>query len=196
MKSIKYFQTKIALIKYIFLSSGFCIFLAIVFVLYSNSSDTEIDFEEENNKQKIHLPKNYNLNITKSSFEGFSNDSSRYKILAQDVKKDLSNNYLLNLITGYYSVGDENISLSASSGVIKEDTKSVFLENDVKVLFNDMIFKGNHIKIDLNSKNISSKKTVEAKIINSTVTADSFNSDESEVINFEGNVESTLNIRK
>lgn len=196
MKSIKYFQTKIALIKYIFLSSGFCIFLAIVFVLYSNSSDTEIDFKEENNKQKIHLPKNYNLNITKSSFEGFSNDSSRYKILAQDVKKDLSNNYLLNLITGYYSVGDENISLSASSGVIKEDTKSVFLENDVKVLFNDMIFKGNDIKIDLNSKNISSKKTVEAKIINSTVTADSFNSDESEVINFEGNVKSTLNIRK
>ena len=98
MQELSKLRSKTKLVKYIFLSASICILVSVLVILYIQKlpTDTESSYEITKNKAKK-LSKEYSLNITKSIFEGVSEDLSPYVIVAQNVAKNTSDKYLLDI---------------------------------------------------------------------------------------------------
>lgn len=194
---IKARAQKIKLIKYIFLSTGCCVLIAIVTSLYAQNALISKDFTSSSQKDRSKLPKDYTLSINHSVIEGVSSDLMPYKISTENIVKNSANKYVLNSVNGKYSLDDGDISIKATKGTLDEVTKSFTLTDDAQVIFNGIIFSGKEIIFDLHSKDASSNKEVEVVFEQSSIKADSFKiEDSTNSIEFKGNVKSNFNIDK
>lgn len=193
---IKARAQKIKLIKYIFLSTGCCVLIAIVTSLYAQNALISKD-SSSSQKDRSKLPKDYTLSINHSVIEGVSSDLMPYKISAENIVKNSANKYVLNSVNGKYSLDDGDISIKATKGTLDEVTKSFTLTDDAQVIFNGIIFSSKEIIFDLHSKDASSNKEVEVVFEQSSIKADSFKiEDSTNSIEFKGNVKSNFNIDK
>lgn len=193
---IKARAQKIKLIKYIFLSTGCCVLIAIVTSLYAQNALISKD-SSSSQKDRSRLPKDYTLSINHSVIEGVSSDLMPYKISAENIVKNSANKYVLNSVNGKYSLDDGDISIKATKGTLDEVTKSFILTDDAQVIFNGIIFSSKEIIFDLHSKDASSNKEVEVVFEQSSIKADSFKiEDSTNSIEFKGNVKSNFNIDK
>lgn len=189
------FRTK--LIKYIFLSASICILVSILVSLYIQKMPTENleSYELTKNKAKK-FSKDHSLNISKSVFEGISQDLSPYVIIAQHVAKTTSDKYFLDIISGKYILSDGEITIKADSGTLDELKKSVILNNNVKIIFNGATFNSKQIIIDLDTKDARSNDEVEVIFEKSKIRADKFKTeDSSNTIKFKGNVDSNFDLQ-
>lgn len=194
---IKARAQKIKLIKYIFLSTGCCVLIAIVTSLYTQNTLISKDFTSSSQEVHSKLPKDYTLSINHSVIEGVSSDLMPYKISAENIVKNSANKYVLNSVNGKYSLDDGDISIKATKGTLDEVTKSFTLTDDAQVIFNGIIFSGKEIIFDLHSKDATSNKEVEVVFEQSSIKADSFKiEDSTNSIEFKGNVKSNFNIDK
>lgn len=189
------FRTKLT--KYIFLSASICILVSILVSLYIQKMPTESIESDELTKYKTKkLSKDHSLNISKSVFEGISQDLSPYVIIAQNVAKNTSDKYFLDIIKGKYTLSDGEITIKADSGTLDELKKSVILNNNVKIIFNGATFNSMQIIVDLDTKDARSDKEVEVIFEKSKIRADKFKTeDSSNIIKFKGNVESNFDLQ-
>lgn len=186
-------RTKI--LKYIFLSAGICVLIAIIAILWAKNNSYSAAENEKAGQEKTKLSKEYTLGITRSIFEGVSDDLLPYKISAKSVKKDLSNRYFLNDIKGKYSLEDGDVLLNALKGTLDDDNKYIILENNVKIIFDDITLKSDNIKFNLDSKNAQSDSEVIIDFKDSNIRADGFETENSgDKIKLEGNVESNFKL--
>ena len=194
---IKARAQKIKLIKYIFLSTGCCVLIAIVTSLYAQNTLISKDFTSSSQEDHSRLPKDYTLSINHSVIEGVSSDLMPYKISAENIVKNSANKYVLNSVNGKYSLDDGDISIKATKGILDEVTKSFTLTDDAQVIFNGVVFSGKEIIFNLHSKDATSNKEVEVVFEQSSIKADSFKiEDSTNSIEFKGNVKSNFNIDK
>ncbi len=196
MQELSKLRSKTKLVKYIFLSASISVLVSVLVVLYIQKlpTDTESNYEITKNKTKK-LSKEYSLNITKSIFEGVSEDLSPYVIIAQNVAKNTSDKYLLDIIKGKYTLPDGEITIKADSGTLDELKKSVILKDNVRILFNGMVFNSNQIIVDLETKDAKSNDKVEVTFEKSKIQADKFKTEDSaNTIEFEGNVDSNFDL--
>lgn len=196
MQELSKLRSKTKLVKYIFLSASISVLVSVLVVLYIQKlpTDTESNYEITKNKTKK-LSKEYSLNITKSIFEGVSEDLSPYVIIAQNVAKNTSDKYLLDIIKGKYTLPDGEITIKADSGTLDELKKSVILNDNVRILFNGMVFNSNQIIVDLETKDAKSNDKVEVTFEKSKIQADKFKTEDSaNTIEFEGNVDSNFDL--
>lgn len=189
------FRTKLT--KYIFLSASICILVSILVSLYIQKIPTEsIDSYELTKNKAKKLSKDHSLNIIKSVFEGISQDSSPYVIIAQHVVKNTSDKYFLDIIKGKYTLPDGEITIKADNGTLDEMKKSVILNNNVKIIFNGATFNSKQIIVDLDTKDARSDDEVEVIFEKSKIRADQFKTeDSSNIIKFKGNVDSNFDLQ-
>lgn len=189
---------KTKLIKYIFLSTGCCVLIAIVTALYAQNTLTSKDSSTQSSqKDRSKLPKDYTLSINHSVVEGISSDLMPYKISAENIIKNSANKYMLNSVNGKYSLEDGDIFIKATKGTLNEVTKIFTLTDDAQVIFNGVTFSSKEIIFDLDSKDAHSDTEVEVIFEQSNIRADSFKTkDSSNNIEFKGNVKSNFNIDK
>lgn len=198
MQELSKLRSKTKLVKYIFLSASISVLVSVLVVLYIQKlpTDTESNYEITKNKTKK-LSKEYSLNITKSIFEGVSEDLSPYVIIAQNVAKNTFDQYLLDIIKGKYTLPDGEITIKADSGTLDELKKSVILNDNVRILFNGMVFNSNQIIVDLETKDAKSNDKVEVTFEKSKIQADKFKTEDSaNTIEFEGNVDSNFDLNR
>jgi len=185
-------RTKLKLLKYIFLSSSCCVLFAIIVTLHLKNSEI--------NKNSTTSPTTPSVKSKKSSlaidhlmFEGFSEKSIPYKILAESVSKNQLNQYVLNSVSSQYSINNnDDITAKSTRGLFDEDNKLVILRDDVKIFLNNIVLNSDEIKINLENQDIHSDEIVEVNSKMGNIKADSFNTKESNnIIEFKGNVEST-----
>lgn len=189
------FRTKLT--KYIFLSASICVLVSILVTLYIQKIPTENAENYDLTKNKTRkLTKDHSLNISKSIFEGTSEDLSPYVIIAQHVAKNTSDKYFLDVIKGKYTLSDGEITIKADSGTLDELKKSVILNNNVKIIFNDIIFNSKQVIVDLDTKDARSDDEVEVIFKKSKIRADKFKTeDSSDTIKFKGNVDSNFDLQ-
>ena len=198
MQELARIRAKTKLVKYIFLSTSICVLVAVLVTLYIHKLPIEDGSDSESaQKRSRKLPQEYSLTIKKSIFEGVSNDLSPYVIMAQNVAKNTTNEYLLNIVNGTYTLPDGEITIKADNGTLDEAEKSVQLNDNVSVLFNGMTFNSEQMIINLETKDAKSPEEVEVTFEKSKIRADQFQTEESaEIIKFKGNVESNFDLNK
>lgn len=197
MQELSKIRSRTKLTKYIFLSASICILVSILVSLYIQKMPTENleSYELTKNKAKK-LSKDHSLNISKSIFEGISQDLSPYVIIAQHVAKNTSDKYFLDVIKGKYTLSDGEITIKADSGTLDELKKSVILNNNVKIIFNGATFNSKQIIVDLDTKDARSNDEVEVIFEKSKIRADQFKTeDSSNTIKFKGNVDSNFDLQ-
>lgn len=196
MQELSKLRSKTKLAKYIFLSASICVLVSVLVTLYvqKQPTDKESNYESTKSNSKK-LSKEYSLNISKSIFEGISEDLSPYVIIAQNVAKNTSDKYLLDIIKGKYTLPDGEITIKADSGTLDELKKSVILNDNVKILFNGMVFNSDQVIVDLETKDAKSNDEVEVTFEKSKIRADKFKTEDSaNIIKFEGNVDSNFDL--
>lgn len=198
MTNIKLLRKRIKIVKYAFLLSGISI---LAFIFISLPSDTfEIENHNDNILDKsIHTEKeerkDYDFRLSKSTFEGLSSDLLPYKIIAETATKINENLYDLQTIKAKYSLENGKLKIKAKEGVLDDESKSIILQNNVRINFEEIEINSEKIQFDLQYKNAQSDSKVHVKYKNSTLEANRFNTDESnDIINLEGNVESLFKI--
>lgn len=187
-------RSRLKLLKYIFLSTGGCVFLAIIVTLYlKNSADEEA--KESLSKQNKKLSKNYSLSISKPIFEGVTGDLSPYKILANSVNKNLKNQYTLQEVNANCKLNNSNINARSANAIFDDSNRLITLKNNVLINLDDAILKCEEIKLNLENQEVSNDTGVELDFKKSTIKADSLNTkDSNNIIEFNGNIESNFNI--
>lgn len=196
MQELKKIRAKTKLLKYIFLSASLCVLIAVLTTLYVQKLPIEdkSDFKKSQKKSRK-LPEEYSLNISKSIFKGISSDLAPYVIMAQNVVKNSSDKYLLDIVNGTYTLPDGKITIKADNGTLDEIKKSVILNDNVSIHFNGMIINSQQILVDLETKDAKSQEEVEVIFENSKIRADKFQTEDSaETIKFEGNIDSSFDI--
>ena len=196
MQELSKLRSKTKLVKYMFLSASICVLVSVLVVLYIQKlpTDTESNYQTTKNKTKK-LSKEYSLNITKSIFKGVSEDLSPYVIIAQNVAKNTSDKYLLDIIKGKCTLPDGEITIKADSGTLDEIKKSIILNDNVRILFNSMVFNSDQVIVDLETKDAKSNNKVEVTFEKSKIQADKFKTEDSaNTIKFEGNVDSHFDL--
>ena len=197
MNQLKHHQNKIKFIKYAFLSSGiFLLLIIFVTIMYSPNSSTDTsNSEQELNDKKPYLTKDYSLSIQNPVFDGFSNNLTPYKILANTMMRDKNNNYILQTVSGKYFTSDGDITIKSNNAALDEITKHITLTDDVLIIFNGAQLRSNQLNFNINTQNINSDTPVLLDFSNSYIKADKLESEDySEIIRFKGNVESVFDI--
>ena len=196
MDQLKRHQTKIKFIKYVFLSSGiFLLLVILVTIMYSPNSSNTSSSQQEINDKKPYLTKDYSLSIQSPVFEGFSNNLTPYKILANTMMRDKNNNYILQTVSGKYLTSDGDITIKSKNAALDEITKQVVLTDDVLIIFNGAQLKSSQLNFNINTQNINSETPVIVDFSNSYIKADKLESEGySDSIKFKGNVESVFDI--
>jgi hypothetical protein len=187
-------RSRLKLLKYIFLSAGGCIFLAIIITLYlKNSADEET--KKALAKQNKKLSKNYSLSINKPIFEGVTGNLSPYKILANSVNKTLQNQYTLQDVNANCKLNNTNVNAKATSAILDDSSKFITLKNNVLINLDDAVLKCEEIKLNLENHEVSNDTGVSIDFKKSNIKADSLNTkDSNNIIEFNGNIESNFNI--
>ena len=196
MQELSKLRSKTKLVKYMFLSASICVLVSVLVVLYIQKLPTnnESNYQTTKNKTKK-LSKEYSLNITKSIFKGVSEDLSPYVIIAQNVAKNTSDKYLLDIIKGKCTLPDGEITIKADSGTLDEIKKSIILNDNVRILFNSMVFNSDQVIVDLETRDAKSNNKVEVTFEKSKIQADKFKTEDSaNTIKFEGNVDSHFDL--
>ncbi len=198
MKDINYIIKKNKIIKYSFLVSGILVLFSIFFS--TSNEKQELIPKDLDPSATSNAPKEFNLNMNNSIFEGLNKDKLPYKIKANVVTKQNNSIYNLNTINAKYNISNGDLQILADNGVLNEATKLFILSENVKIIFNnlvltDLTLTSNKINLNLNSNIAHSQHPVEVSFKNSTIKASSFSTDDSSnIINFEGNVVSTFNL--
>lgn len=138
----------------------------------------------------------YNIILKDSIFEGVSKNLNTYKIKTERAIKESNNKYKLDIINAIYNVNqDQTLIINAKEGFLDEESSILDLKNDVKLLFDEIIFNTNDARIDLVNKNITGHSPVTLLYKNSSITSDSFNTkDENNIIIFRGNVSTIIDL--
>lgn len=187
-------RSRLKLLKYIFLSAGGCIFLAIIVTLYLKNSADE-DAKESLAKQNKKLSKNYSLSISKPIFEGVTGDLNPYKILANSVNKNLKNQYTLQDVNANCKLSNTNVNAKASSAVFDDGNRFITLKNNVLINLDDAVLKCEEIKLNLENQEVSNDTGIVLDYKKSNIKADSLNTkDSNNIIEFNGNIESNFDI--
>lgn len=198
MNELSKLRSKTKLAKYIFLSASICVLVSILVTLYLQNLPTENESNYDSVKKKTtKLSKEYSLNISKSIFKGISEDLSPYVIMAKNVSKNTTDKYLLDTINGKYALPDGEITIKADRGTLDEIKKSVILNDNVKILFNGMVFNSKQMTVDLETRDAKSSSEVEVTFKESKIRANKFKTEDSaNTIKFEGNVDSTIDLNR
>ena len=152
MDQLKRHQDKIKFIKYVFLSSGiFLLLVILVTIMYSPNSSNTSDSQQEIDDKKPYLTKDYSLSIQSPVFEGFSNNLTPYKILANTMMRDKNNNYILQTVSGKYLTSEGDITIKSKNAALDEITKQVVLTNDVLIIFNGAQLKSSQLNFNINT---------------------------------------------
>ena len=196
MQELSKIQSRTKLIKYIFLSASICALVAILITLYIQKLPVEDEsYYESSDKKTKKLSKGYSLNIKKSVFEGTSEDSSLYTIIVQNISRNESNEHLMTAINGKYTLPSGEITIKADRGILDKQKNLITLNDNVKILFNDMLFNSSYVVIDLGTKDVKSNSEVEVTFKKSKIRADKFKTqDSATTIKFEGNVNSIFDL--
>lgn len=197
MNQLKIYQNKIKFIKYVFLSTGiFFLLIILITIIYSPNSSTDTpDSPQDIHEKKPDLTTDYSLSIQNPIFEGFSNNLTPYKILANTMMRDKNNNYILKTVSGRYFTSDGDIMINSDKAALDEITKHVTLTENVLIIFNGAQLKSNQLNFNISTQNIRSDTPVVVDFSNSYIRADKLESEDySETIIFKGNVESVFDI--
>lgn len=171
--------------------------LYIGYILIKSSYITEennIDIAKKAPEKNLDLK--YNIILKDSIFEGVDKNLNAYLVKAEHAIKDSDNKYKLDIINGIYNINnDQSFTIYAKEGFLNEESHILDLKNDVKFYFEDIIFDTNYARIDLVNKNIMGNSPATLFYKNSSVTSDSFNTqDDNNIIIFKGNVSTTIDL--
>jgi LPS export ABC transporter protein LptC len=181
------------ILKYIFLISGIIVLFLII--SYSSNKEQQIPKDELDTEKMEHIPKEFNLNINNSVFEGYNKDKLPYQIKAKMVTKANNTIYNLNDINAQCNTGNGVLQILAQNGVLNETTKFFTIYQNVQIIFDNISLTSDKINFNLNSNLVYSDQPVIVNFQNSTIKASSFSADDSNnIINFKGNVVSTFNL--
>ncbi|EAA25322.1 LPS export ABC transporter periplasmic protein LptC [Rickettsia sibirica] len=138
----------------------------------------------------------YNIILKDSIFEGVNKNLNAYKIKTERAIKESNNKYKLYIINAIYNVNqDQTLIINAKEGFLDEESSILDLKNDVKLFFDEIIFNTNDARIDLVNKNITGHSPAKLLYKNSSITSDSFNTqDENNIIIFKGNVSTIIDL--
>ena len=117
-------------------------------------------------------------------------------IKAKQAIKESDNKYKLDIINATYNANkDQLITIYAKEGFLNEESNILDLKNDVKLYFDNIIFNTNGAQINLVNKNITGKSSSTLLYKNSSVTSDSFNTqDDNNIIILKGNVSTIIDV--
>jgi LPS export ABC transporter protein LptC len=191
------FRERIKIIKYIFLSTGICVIIVIIGSVFFNNSEfnsTEPESPVKNKKYK--LEKDYTLSINRTIFEGLSNDSTPYKLLAENISKHKDNSYLLKAISGKYLYNEGDFLIRSENGILDDETKQLQLQGKVAINYNGIELKTDQLYFDINTKDSVSPTPVTIDFDNSHIRAQQMETKEStKIIELKGKVESVFSIQ-
>ncbi|HJD56296.1 MAG TPA: LPS export ABC transporter periplasmic protein LptC [Rickettsia endosymbiont of Pyrocoelia pectoralis] len=178
----------------------FLIIIGIVYIGYILiKSNHNSDKDDINTKQKLtskNLNLKYNIILKDSIFEGVNKSLNAYTIRAKEAIKESDNKYKLDIINAVYDVNKEqSVNVYAKEGFLNEEARILDLKNDVKLYFDDIIFDTDYARIDLINRNIISNSPAKLFYKNSSITSDSFNTEnDNNIIIFKGNVSTNINL--
>lgn len=181
----------------------FTYFLIILGILYAGYILVKSSHHTEENNTNIvekapekNLDLKYNIILKDSVFEGVDKNLNSYLVKAEQAIKDSDNKYKLDIINGIYNINqNQSVTVYAKEGFLNEELHILDLKNDVKFYFEDMIFDTNDARINLINKSIISDSPATLFHKNSTITSDSFNTqDDNNIIIFQGNVYTTIDL--
>ncbi|NRB10761.1 MAG: LPS export ABC transporter periplasmic protein LptC [Rickettsiaceae bacterium] len=193
-------KTKLRIIKYLLLLSSCLIFFIIILKLSNNginNEDTKLtNLTEINNKSKLaSKDKNYDLKIDKLAFHGITKDFSPYKVFADNIKKIAEQKYEMDGVDAVYKINNDTLNVKAKTGILDEESKFITLIDNVRINFEDLVFRSEEITVNLDNREAFSNVPVKANYKNSSIAADKFHiEDEKKIIQFEGNVVSQFKI--
>ncbi|GAB4165729.1 MAG: hypothetical protein Tsb006_5210 [Rickettsiaceae bacterium] len=192
-----HFQGKVRLIKYVFLSAGICVLVAIIISVIVKNYEFSTDEANLPTKDKKHkLNKEYTLSINNTVFEGFSDELMPYKILAQNISKNKNNNYVLKIVSGAYSLEEGEVSIRSENGLLDEVTRQVQLDGNVVLSFNGIELKTNQLQLDTKTKDAKSIVPVTIDFNNSCIEAKQLETKNSaKIIELKGDVKCNFNIK-
>jgi len=181
-------------------SAYFLIILGILYVGYIliksgyTTEEKNVKIAEKASKKNLDLK--YNIILKDSVFEGVDKSLNAYTVKAEQAIKGSDNKYKLDIINGIYNVNnDQSLTIYAKEGILNEESHILDLKNDVKLYFDDIIFDTSDAKIDLVNKNITGNSPATLFYKNSSVTSDSFNTqDDNNIIIFKGNVSTIVDL--
>ena len=160
---------------------------------YTNEKN-DVDIAKKASKKNLDLK--YNIILKDSVFEGIDKNLNAYIVKANQAIKGSDNKYKLDIINGKYNVNKEqSLTIHAKEGFLNEESHILDLKNDVKFYFEDMVFDTNDARIDLVNRNIIGNSPATLFYKNSSVTSDSFNTeDDNNIIIFKGNVSTNIDL--
>ncbi|MGX6960659.1 MAG: LPS export ABC transporter periplasmic protein LptC [Rickettsia endosymbiont of Pentastiridius leporinus] len=178
----------------------FLIIIGIVYIGYIliksgyNSNKDDIDTKQKLSSKNLNLK--YNIILKDSIFEGVNKNLNAYTIRAKEAIKESDSKYKLDIINAVYDVNKEqSVNIYAKEGFLNEEAHILDLKNDVKLYFDDIIFDTDYARIDLINRNIISNSPAKLLYKNSTITSDSFNTEnDNNIIIFKGNVSTIINL--
>jgi LPS export ABC transporter protein LptC len=156
------------------------------------SKETDIP-DQKNHGQKI-ANKSFDFKIDQSIFEGLSKDLLPYRIISKTVFKITDNIYNLLSVNALYNLENGILTIKANQGTLNNELKLINLENDVRINYDNVEISSDIIEFNMNNKNAKSDSKVHVKYKNSDIEADKFNTESTEIINLEGNVESRFKL--
>ena len=195
MQTLRKNQKKTQVIKYTLLLIVGCIVFLVLFSIFmvdSKLNDNLISHAEK--EQTYRLKDDCSLSINSSILEGVNNDFP-YRIEAKNIVKDRSNNYILEGVSCKYSMNRGDIIIDSQKGFLDEITKKLFLNEEVKLVFNDMRLRSSDLHLDINTNDLKSDKPTIIDFKNSYIKANQVETKNStDIIKFKGGVKTVFDI--
>lgn len=182
---IKY-NNKITIYKTI--SISVVILLSIILLFYNinikNSPSKNLDNDQ-----------NTKVSIKDSILEGADKKGKTYVITSKSVAKKEDDLYHLIVLSGIYNLGKLGLEIVASKGIMNDQNKILFLNEDIKIDYGD--YKATTEKLEVNLDDMSAKNNDGVEILyqHSHTHADAFELDTNDsTMHLHGNVKTYINL--
>lgn len=180
VKLIKYLSLSISIILLVTILTNICIQ---TLPMHNKITDSDSNDIADSPLQE------YNFSIRQSTFYGVDNDLLPYTIIAEKVVKNTSNQYILDIVDITYILSDGKVVMQAHSAVMDAIKKSIVLNNDVNIIYNNVVLYSQKVTVGLDTKDIKSDDNVEVTFNKLKIRANKFYTNNiGKVIKFEGNV--------
>lgn len=195
MKSVQDTRSKTRKLKFAFLFTSAAVILVILGIIFQKNYHSVEVMKDKKYSEKKNFLEDFSVTIKSPTFEGTSTELIPYKVSAKNISKTTDNIYVLDFVKGIYSMQNGNVTITSDHGSFDEESKFLTLKDNVKIIYNDILFSCKKIKFDVNNTEAQSDSPVKVYFKKSTIESDLLKIEKSgNKLKFEGNVESNLDI--
>lgn len=195
MKTTSLHEFIIKLCKFLSLGGGIAILFYIWFQSEPNLT-TKTPESTETNRESTSTTPLYDITLVSPLFNGFNKDMEPYTVKAHKAVKTYAQKYKFEGVEAEYSLEKIPYHINAKGGVLDDNSKWLYLNDGVKVYFNDFNLTSDEISINLHSKESYSNSLSIITFKDSEIVAEGYSSgEENNIIKFKGHVKTRIHLQ-